>query len=397
MKNFSLPKSIIPENDAERILKLHAYAILNTPAEHTYDKIAMLAAQVFDAPMAQITFVDQERVFLKTNISPFEATEINRQDSFCAIAILAPTVTVFEDISAVSALSENPFVKNGVRFYAGAPLRTKEGLPLGTICVLDTEPKQVTEQQLKMLETLASIVMDQLELRLTLRKAMRTQVDMMNRVVHDLKNPNTTISLSAELIKKRADDPKIVGNFADRIKNSANGVLVSLNKLLDLSQIENGSFRLSLEEVDIIKILATCKKNFERIAAQKQQRISISSSGKTTISADSNRLQEAFENLLSNALKFSHPNSEISLRVTATEQELIVEFSDQGLGLNEEDMAKLFTKFAKLSAYPTAKEHSNGLGLSIAKMLIELHHGKIWAESKGKDQGTSFFVSLPVS
>jgi signal transduction histidine kinase len=398
MNNSTIPKSLIPDNDAERINKLRAYDILDTPEEDTFNKIAILAAQIFNTPIAQVTFVDEERVFFKTNISPLKATHIDRKDSFCSIAILNDDVTLFKDMLEIPELSNNPFVvmENGVRFYAGAPLKTTEGLHLGTVCVLDVEPKEVTEQQLNMLETLSSIAMDELELRLATRKAMRTQTDMMNRIVHDLKNPNTTISLSAELIKKKADDPKIVADFADRIKRSATSVLNSLNNLLDLSQSENASFRLNSQEVDVVTILEIAKRNFELISSQKHQTISIICNCSSILLADPTRLQEAFENLISNALKYSYPNTEVVINVITLNNQLIVEFKDQGQGLIEEDMDKLFIKFSRLSAIPTGREHSNGLGLSIVKMLVELHQGKVWAESEGKDKGASFFISLPI-
>ncbi len=400
MSSFQFPSSLIPTNEEDRIHKLHSYDILDTPAEHTFDKIAILAAQIFDTPIAQVTFVDRERVFFKTNISPLAATEIARRDSFCSVAILNENVTLIENTLDIPELIDNPFVamENGVRFYAGAPLRTTEGLQLGTLCVLDTQPRDVSPQQLKMLETLSSIVMDELELRLASRKALRTQTDMMNRIVHDLKNPNTTISLSAELIKRKADDPKIVADFADRIKTAANNVLTNLNNLLDLSQIENGSFRLNMSEVDILDTLTTVKKNFELIANQKKQNIKISCNCRSLILADATRLQDAFGNLLSNALKYANPDTAVHIYVKETEnKEVLIEFKDQGQGLLPEDMDRLFVKFAKLSATPTGKEHSNGIGLSIVKMLIELHKGKVWTESEGKDKGASFFILLPIN
>ncbi|MDQ8051385.1 MAG: GAF domain-containing sensor histidine kinase [Pedobacter sp.] len=397
MRNSPVPKTLIPKNDQERLAKLWTYDILDTPPDNAFDKIALLAAQIFDTPIAQVTFVDQDRTFFKSNISPLSATEIERKDSFCAMAIQNPDITIFENMMAVPELLQNKFVnENGVKFYAGAPLRTPEGLALGTVCVLDTSPKTVTEKQLNMLKTLSSIVMDELEQHLATRKAIRAQTDIMNRVVHDLKNPNTTISLSAELIKKKADDAKIVSSFADRIKKSADGVLNSLNNLLDSSQLENGSFRLNVQEVDIHQLLVQCKKNFELIAAQKQQEIAISCTYAKTILADDKRLLEAFENLLSNALKYAHQNTTVSISVTTDEKSLTIEFKDQGQGLTDEDMPQLFKKFAKLSAVPTGREHANGLGLSIVKMLIELHKGNVWAESKGRNQGASFFVSLPI-
>ncbi len=397
MNNFQLPTSIIPENESERLLKLHAYDILDTPSEDTFNKIAILAAQIFNTPIAQVTFVDQERVFFKTNISPLEATEIDRKDSFCATAILKDGVTLIENMLEVPELANNPFVamENGVRFYAGAPLRTVEGLQLGTLCVLDTRPRGVTPEQLQMLETLSSIVMDELELRLAARKAIRTQNDMMNRIVHDLKNPNTAIALSAELIKRKVNDPKTVLDFAERIKQSAGSVLTSLNNLLDISQVEDGGLALNLEEIEILAILQIVKRNFDLMAAQKKQNILINCNCDTTIYADSRRMQEAFENLLSNAIKYAEKDTEIEINVVAHENGLNIEFKDQGQGLTEADMEKLFIKFARLSSIPTGKEHSNGLGLSIVKMLVELHKGKVWAISKGKNKGTSFFIFIP--
>lgn len=398
MNNSKVPSFLIPRNEKERIQKLYTYNILDTPSDITFDKIAFLAAQIFDTPIAQITFVDEERVFFKTNISPLEATEIDRKDSFCSTAILNDDVTLFENLLEIPNFQENPFVTmpNGVRFYAGAPLKTVEGLKLGTVCVLDTKPRKVTEKQLQMLETLSSIVLDELELKRTTRKALFAQTDMMNRIVHDLKNPNTTISLSAELIKKKANDPKVVIDFADRIKNASNNVLTSLNNLLDLSQIESKAFKLDLKEIDILQVLDAVKRNFELLAQQKKQTVTIVSDCTTMILADAARLQEAFENLMSNALKYNHIGSEITINVCRLANDIVVEFRDQGQGLTEEDMSKLFIKFAKLSALPTGKEHSNGIGLSLVKMLIELHNGKVWAESEGKNKGASFFISLPV-
>ncbi len=114
--------------------------------------------------------------------------------------------------------------------------------------------------------------------------------------------------------------------------------------------------------------------------------------------ADATRLQDAFGNLLSNALKYANPDTAVHIYVKETEnKEVLIEFKDQGQGLLPEDMDRLFVKFAKLSATPTGKEHSNGIGLSIVKMLIELHKGKVWAESEGKDKGASFFILLPIN
>lgn len=108
-------------------------------------------------------------------------------------------------------------------------------------------------------------------------------------------------------------------------------------------------------------------------------------------------MQEVFENLLSNAIKYSYPDSEITVAALEQENYAVVEFRDQGQGLSDSDMKNLFRKFTKLSAVPTGKERSNGLGLSIVKTLVELQKGKVWASSPGKNKGSSFFVAIPLA
>lgn len=398
---FNTEKSALlkPDHEAQRLQKLYSYQILGTPPDESFEKIAHLAAQLFDTTIAQITFVDQHSVFFKSNVGVAQATEMPRENSLCALAILNDEVTVFE--SEVELPKSTKYLIAGtdreIKFYAGAPLKTIEGFRLGTICVMDSEPKQATPKQLLMLQTLAGIVMDELTLGLTMRKAMRAQTDFMNRVVHDLKNPNTTISLSADLIKKKSDDPKIVDSFANRIKKAANGVLDSLNNLLNISQIENGNFRLNREEINVLTLLESVKESYEKLAAQKKQVIYLNCRANITVSADPTRLEEAMNQLLSNALIYSPTNSAIHINVSQEDKDLIIEFKDHGQGLTEVEIPKLFTKFAQLSSVPTGKEHQNGLGLSIVKMLMELHHGKVWAESEGKNKGASFFISLPTS
>lgn len=390
-------QSFIPTNETERLGKLYSYEILDTPAEITFEKIAALAALIFKSPIAQINFVDSNRVFFKSNISQVQFREVKREDSFCSRSILSDDITIFRDTHQVPELTENKFVTEfGVRFYAGAPLKTKEGFKIGTVCVLDTVPRDASEDQLKMLESLSSIVVDELELRLAARKAVRVQTDMVNRVVHDLKNPNTTIKLSAELIRMKAGDAEIVKNLSGRIISAADSVLTNLNNLLDISQAENGNVSIVLEPYDLCSVLDEMKNNLELIATNKGQTIEVIPGETAIIAADKSKLQEIFENLITNALKFSAPNTVVKIITSVDGSNAVIEVQDSGLGLDDSDMGKLFTKFAKLSSVPTGKEHSNGLGLFLVKTLVDLHKGRAWATSGGKGKGSSFFVSLPL-
>ena len=159
--------------------------------------------------------------------------------------------------------------------------------------------------------------------------------------------------------------------------------------------MEDADFQLQLEDTAISELLNQVISLFEIQAQQKQQTIKVVHNYKGSLNLDRARMKEVFENLLSNAIKYSHANTDITIMTKEMDNGVLVEFKDQGQGLSEADMKKLFTKFAKLSSVPTGKERSNGLGLSIVKTLVDLHKGKLWASSDGKGKGISFFVWLP--
>jgi signal transduction histidine kinase len=397
-QTFTLPLEITPANEALRIAKLHLYDIIDTPEEEVFDKIAMLAAQVFDTPAAFISFVDAEKVFYKSSTITIKGRELERNKSLCALIIVDEhDVVVINDTYTVPALKENNYTvpKTNTRFYAGAALITIEGFKIGSLCVTDDIPREPTKKQLDMLATLASFIMDELELRLVTKKSVRVQTDLMNIVLHELKNPLMNISLAAEMLEEEANAGNLPA-LSKLILRNTQRLDEKLNDLLNLSQIENREFSLNKELVDLTEMLEMVKGNFSYLALQKKQQIKLKAAKPFFITADKKRLQEILDNLLNNAIKFSYPNTVIQIKINQSLTHIEIEFQDQGQGLNETDKEKLFTKFAKLSAIPTGKERSNGLGLSIVKILAELHHGKVWATSEGKNKGASFFVSLPL-
>lgn len=396
MSKYSKPSTIVPVNDAERLKKLRAYDILDTHPEEAFDKIAKLAAQIFGTPSAFVTFVDQDRVFFKANISTIPGNVVDRKESLCSLAILEEQITVFNDTHQVPDLLELDHVscEGGIRFYAGAPLRTSEGFKLGTICVVDSVPRKATEQQLQMLETLSSIIVDELEHRIASKKAIKAQTDLMNRMVHELKNPALNIELLSRHILDEANLDAIQ-EMAKMIHVSIEGVRNKIDKVLKLSEMDQSDFQLHLKEVELKNTLKQTIKNFNLLAEQKKQTVQLHYLSDSKVLVDEDRIKEVFENLLSNAIKYAYPETTITITVEDKDGQVIIAFKDKGQGLTEADMGKLFKKFAKLSSRPTGKERSSGLGLSIVKMLVELQKGRVWATSDGRDTGATFFVSLP--
>jgi len=160
-----------PVEENERLAVLRSYGILDTPHEPAFDSIAALAAQLFDVPVAGVTLVDRDRVFVKA-CSGLDLTEIPRDHTICALALSSPGAIVIEDTHADPRSRDKEVVTGplGIRFYAGAPLRTASGVTLGSLCVIDREPRAFSERERRVLEGLAALVMDQFELRAAVRR-----------------------------------------------------------------------------------------------------------------------------------------------------------------------------------------------------------------------------------
>jgi len=394
-----MPDNLIPNNEEIRLKKLYQYEILDTNSETDFDTIALMAAEIFGTKKAFVTFVDKGRVFVKASSSRIEVDHISRAYGLCSLSIMEEDLTIFHDTHNFPELMKNPYIarEGGVRFYAAAQIRTSDGFALGTVCVLDAEPRtEVTAHQSRMLQLLSRMVMEKLETRLVNRKIVRAYDDRLHRLAHDMKNPVTSISLYAQLLGSREMSNEKVFAMAAKIENSSKGIEKKLNNLLTDARSENSIIELIHEPVIITDLLLQMQQAFELSLAAKNQTLIINNDLSVLIYADKDRILDVLDNLLSNAMKYSYEGAVITINTSFTADELIVEFKDEGLGLSEEDKQKLFLKFAKLSAIPTAHEKSYGLGLFIVKMLVESHKGRVWAESRGKNLGSSFFISLPI-
>jgi CheY-like chemotaxis protein len=167
--SFEMPRMIsVPPagNEADRLAALHAYHVLDTPPERAYDDIAGLAALVCHCPIALVSLVDERRQWSKARFG-LAAAETPRAFSFCAHALRRKDLLVVPDAAADPRFASSPLVTGEahIRFYAGAPLTTPDGLNLGTLCVLDRAPRALTALQREALRALARQVMTQLELR----------------------------------------------------------------------------------------------------------------------------------------------------------------------------------------------------------------------------------------
>jgi signal transduction histidine kinase len=230
----------------------------------------------------------------------------------------------------------------------------------------------------------------------TLQQVSELKTDILHIAAHDMKNPLGAIRTMAELVQSYPDDHETAQEMIGLIKSSANHMLILIEELLRTAALESGTIELNREYVDMSSLVTLVLDSNSPQAQRKAQQLVIQIEPRCTVEGDFSRLRESIDNLISNAVKYSPEGRNIYVTLAQSNGKALLQVRDEGQGLTEEDMKKLFGKFQRLHARPTGNESSTGLGLSIVKQLIELHHGRVWAESKGKDMGSTFYIELPL-
>ena len=380
----------------ERIKSLKKYEILDTPPDGTFDRITKLAAILLDVPIAIVTLVDADRIWFKSKYG-IDVQQIARDPGLCASAILSDDLFEVDDTRNDPRSLANPLVASdfGLRFYAAVPLKVKDGYNLGTLCILDKKPRQLSEDQKKILQYLGDITIDQIELRLSARTAIYQQNQVLSIAAHDLKNPLTTLTVWAELVKQAKNDPDAVEKIGERIKDTADKMTKLVSDLLESARKEASKIQIKFSVLNFSNVVEQVFMTNDVLAKNKNIQLHFKVHQQSVIKGDENRIAELADNLINNAIKYSPSGKNIFIELSRENNFAILRIKDEGLGLTEDDKNQLYQRFVKLSAKPTGGETSTGLGLSIVKAVVDAHYGYIIAESKGKNKGSTFTVKIP--
>lgn len=219
-------------------------------------------------------------------------------------------------------------------------------------------------------------------------------------VAHDLRNPVAAIRAVADLLGDRVKGDPEAAEYCDMIATSADEVLGMVSNLTEEAALADGDLPREHKPVEVSRLLQELVRAHAAQARLKRVRFETSLPEGLVFPANEKWLHTICTNLISNALKFSPRHATVTVAVareaTADGADAIhVTISDQGPGLSEADMSRLFGKYARLSAQPTGGEPSSGLGLFLVRKLVELQHGRVWAESAGAGRGSRFHVVVP--
>jgi len=212
---------------------------------------------------------------------------------------------------------------------------------------------------------------------------------------HDLRNPLSSMRGLSQLMLEMPLEPAQQREFLETIQRTSDEALALVNDLLDVSVIESGKLELRRGEHDVAELVRRRLHLLEAHARRKDIDVQVDAEGAHPASIDPARFAQVIDNLASNAIKYSPPGSVVRLSLRSTDGRLELAVKDQGPGISDEDQAKLFRSFQKLSAQPTGGEKATGLGLAIVKKIVDAHEGTINVESE-MGAGSCFTVSIPL-
>jgi len=232
-----------------------------------------------------------------------------------------------------------------------------------------------------------------------LQRANRFKNELLGTIAHDLKNPLAVImgraEMLADLLAVEQASPERVQAQIDHIRGSAKRMTSMVNTLIADAMNDALDISIRHELVDLAPLVADVAEANRPLAERKRQTIVLSGPKSLIATGDPDRLRDAIDNLVSNAVKYTPPEGAITIALTRTGGEAVVSVCDSGPGLSPEDLSRLFGRFQRLSAKPTGGETSTGLGLSIAKRIVDLHGGRLTADSGGSENGAIFSIALP--
>jgi signal transduction histidine kinase len=188
-----------------------------------------------------------------------------------------------------------------------------------------------------------------------------------------------------------------VTSQVEHIRDATKRLTSMVDHLISDAMADAFDITIRREPVDIAALVGEVVDANQPLARNKQQTITVSAPPNFVTMCDIDRMREAIDNLVSNAIKYSPIGGKITVKVNHEGAHTVIRIADQGAGLSPEDLGRLFGRFQRLSAKPTAGESSTGLGLSIVKRIIDMHGGEVTAESPGPGQGSTFTVTLPAT
>lgn len=380
----------------------YSYHLLDTLPERDFDNITSLAANICNVPISVISIVDADRIFLKSHYGlPLDINEKNGY--FCDHTISGNgEMLIVEDARTDYRFKNLPKVKDGsIVFYAGVPLINNDGFILGTLCIFDTIPRRLTNQQKNILTSLAFQVVRLFKVRKYNRnmqifqERLKEQNEKLKNfagtVSHDMKMPLANMILTSDILRTKYGDilDEQAHKYLENLKQSSISLSEYINGLLQHYQSDHtaatkesefDSHDIFEEVIELLNIYEDCEINLPEKNIE--------------LVANFTALEQILLNLIGNSLKYNDkPITQIDLDCQENEEFYVFKISDNGPGIPKEDLEHIFELFKTTSNIDRQGKKGSGIGLSTVKKLVDSLGGKIFIDSE-VGQGTSFEFTI---
>ncbi len=354
---------IIPDNEAGRIAAVQRYQILDTPPDGIFDRVTAIAARRFETPIAIISIVDHDRIWFKSHHG-LDVEEIGRDPGLCASAILSDNALILLDASTDPRSLANPLVAGdfGLRFYAGVPLRTSDGFNLGTLCVIDKEPRPVDQGQIDDLTDLASLVVDQLELRLAARRAVAQAELLAREIDHRIMNSLQFVAGLLSMQSRSAGNEEVASQLTE-----------AATRVTAVARVHRNFYSSDTDEVPCLAFLTRLCADLSDICGMP---IEVSGDEGTVPTNMIQPIGLLTNELVTNAAKHGAGKIEVIYKVTGHQSQLSV--CDQGRGVPR--------------GFDPAT--SKGLGMKVVTLLAKQLGGALEVLANPGGQGACFRVGF---
>ncbi|MDQ3127209.1 MAG: ATP-binding protein [Chloroflexota bacterium] len=399
--------TVIPEDDVARLAAVAKYDVLDTPPDGAFDRITALAARVFSVPIAIVSVVDHDRIWFKSHHG-LDIDQIDRAPGLCASAILQREPWIISDAPTDPRALSNPLVAGefGLKFYAGVPIALASGHNMGTLCILDFEPRELSADETSSLQDLADMVTSELELRLASRQALEAATErervkdaFVGMLSHEIRTPVTTIYAAARVLASSEAiqaDPRARDLFPDIVSESER-LLRLIEDLLVLTKVEQGVLE-SDSDSDPVLLQRVVERAVARLNRRHRERvIEVGiAPGLPPAAGDETFVEQVVNNLLSNALKYSPTDAVVSVDAKVVDERVEVSIGDRGIGLAVDDRERVFDLLARTREAETYAAGA-GIGLYVCRRLMQAMGGDIHATGQASGRGSVFTFSLPIA
>ncbi len=378
-------------DEPERLRALHAYSVLDTPIEAAFDDITLIASHVCGTPIAIINLIDGARQWFKSERG-FGVRETPLENSICAHAILESSYLEIPDTLADQRFVNNPLMTGdrGLRFYAGALLKTPDGHAIGTVCVLDYEPRRLDDSQRDVLFALARQTMAQLELRRAVvdaERAQQTHRRVLSAAGDNFSAPLSVIEVALFHVSDAVKHDVELTAQVQAARESSRQLMATVRRLSEALRLENDG--PTAEAFDLREFTASVADRWLPVA-DRAGRPFLTEVVDGTLTSDPKRLRTILDNLIGNAFKYA-VSGPILLRAWQESSGTIFEVQDSGKGIPADQQARIFHAFHQVHA----TRDGLGIGLSIVQRNAELIGANVSVESES-GKGARFRVLVPL-